>query len=496
MVRYSRLIACLMVIGILLCAFSSCKKETGDTQTSDTTKSAETTGPQTDENGFILDSLPDTLKFGNATINFLMPSEQVQNIYVDENATNLNTIKKSIVERNRKVEERLGVKFNFITKSCSWDTMGDFCNAVMGSIMTNSQEYDIIGSYNLAATTLVLNGAFTNMSNLQYLDFDMPWWSQGIREQVEMDGKIYICAGSVCHDLIRQMYVLFFNKAVLEDVGVDKHKPYDLYLNGKWTIDEYVTICKAAYKDLNGNQTADNDDRFGMIFLAELWTSPFISSYDLKITEIGEDGYPYLTYGSARVVDAVQSLCSIIHGDPAFKIIGDTNTSYNIFMSGRSAFISCNIGYNEYLQDVDFDYGIVPYPKSSEDQTETKVFLGNGHTLFGIPIDAKNDNMSAAVLECLASEGYRKITPVYFEQVLKYRYASDDIVAKVYDTMIQNVDFQFGLVWRNNFEKLADALFRECVGRNDPNWVSKWQSWEAKFEKSLSDIVAKLKQLP
>jgi len=51
--------------------------------------------------------------------------------------------------------------------------------------------------------------------------------------------------------------VIFFNKRLFREAGLDPNLPYDLQKSGKWTWDEFLRICKALTRDINNDGRMD-----------------------------------------------------------------------------------------------------------------------------------------------------------------------------------------------------------------------------------------------
>ena len=53
---------------------------------------------------------------------------------------------------------------------------------------------------------------------------------------------------------------------------------------------------------------------------------------------------------------------------------------------------------------------------ASEEEEDYHASVTNAVTLFAIPLVIQSTERASAVFECLASEGYRQVSPVVFEQ--------------------------------------------------------------------------------
>ena len=77
-----------------------------------------------------------------------------------------------------------------------------------------------------------------------------------------------------------------------------------------------------------------------------------------------------------------------------------------------------SVAANE-LREATFEYGVVPAPKWDEAQENYRNTHAYTSAFYSIPLDAKNPDMSSAVIEAMAIEGYYNVAPAYFETALK-----------------------------------------------------------------------------
>ena len=134
----------------------------------------------------------------------------------------------------------------------------------------------------------------------------------------------------------------------------------------------------------------------------------------------------------------------------------------------------------------------VPYPKYDEEQKDYVTITSFPYTLYGIPIDAPDPDMSAAVLEAMASESYRTVSPALFENAFKVKYAQDEQSSLMYDLIRSTVSFDFGRVFNNDLNGLTYSLFRSAVVSGNTNWASVMKSNEKVLNKQIDKLTKAL----
>lgn len=134
-----------------------------------------------DENGYILDNLPDDLNFQNAEVTFLIWEDcPMLEFFVE--GLNGEIINDAIFERNRIVEDRLGVKLNYVA------TLGNDTH---------------MAAYMQKAEADLTSGAPANMTFMPDTAAQpLPWCSRGIaRSSRGWITSIMICPGGPTHCL-------------------------------------------------------------------------------------------------------------------------------------------------------------------------------------------------------------------------------------------------------------------------------------------------------
>ena len=170
--------------------------------------------------------------------------------------------------------------------------------------------------------------------------------------------------------------------------------------------------------------------------------------------------------------DLIVKLCSFLHAsnDGAYFSNG-----FSIINEGRSLFASVQGSTLTSLRDVDWSYGIVPYPKANVEQDNYYTNLGFAYTNHCIPTDAPTPEMSAAVIECMASEAYRKTSPAIFETTFKYKYSNNELDVYMFDIIKSNIFIDSARIFSSSFPIWGDSavgMFRNSVINNRTEWAS------------------------
>lgn len=485
MKKMKQFISALLLISLL--ASVSC----GGAGNADTGTSApeQTDGTTTAEETTISDSLPSDLNYGGETFTMLVNgSVGAPEFFVDEQDGDV--VNDAIYNRNARVSERLNVNFKFIEEPGAFNERKTFAQRVSQSVLANDSTYDAVAGYSMAIASLAADNMLIDLNSMEYIDLAKPWWSQNLMSQSSVNGKLYFASGDISTTLTYMMYAMYFNKNIMAANNIEE--PYDLVLDGKWTLDKLLELSTGVYQDLNGDgQKKVDDDLFGLETYA-VYVDPYFYSCGLRTTELDADGVPQIStlFGSEQTQALIEKLVNAFFATNDCVISGyDSKELYKYFEQNRFMFSARAVQYGvTNLRNADFEYGILPMPKWDEAQEDYYTIASFPYSLYCIPLDAKDSDMSSAVLEALASESSKLITPAVFEVALKVKYSSDDKMAQMYDIIRASMTYDFGRVFTDNLDSLTYSMFRDSVVGENTNWASTY----AKKEKTLQSKMDKL----
>ena len=139
------------------------------------------------------------------------------------------------------------------------------------------------------------------------------------------------------------------------------------------------------------------------------------------------------------------------------------------------------------LRDASFEYGVFPTTKWDKAQENHITAASCTGSMYAIPTDAKDPDMSSAVMEALASESYCRVAPAFFE-------TADELKNLVYgDYIIKgSIMYDFGRVYSVAGLNFIPGRMRSMVVANNKNWALESASVKEQFETLLADLVKKL----
>ncbi len=487
-------LAALMLLPLAACAGDS-------TDTTDTTaasaEAATTPAPETapthDADGYLLDGIPDDLDYDGATVNFLYWSDATMPEFFVEDLTG-DIVGDSIFKRNEIVEERLGVKLEYVGTKGNSSNRDAYVAAARNAVNTQEGIYDIFASYSMAGAMLAMNGLTQDLYQYDVLDFSKPWWPKRLTEEFTVGDRLFFASGDISTNLLYMMMATYVNRGMIEDLGVKD--PYDLVLEGKWTLETMFEYCAGQYQDLNNDGKKGLEDKFGIV-VYDPCIDTFFGGCDM-ITII-HDAEGNLAINPEFAGDKTHDF--IVKMANAFNHTDDWYTQNStklrpIFAEERALFITDRAFIAEtVLRSTSVNYGIVPAPKYDEAQEEYVTTLGHPYTMYSIAADSKDGARAAAVLECLGSEAYRRVTPAIFEQTMKLKYAADNVTAQMYDTIRNGVSFDLGRVFSAVLNNIPIHLYKKSITGDNTNWASTYAAQKPVLEKLLEKVDTTLRSV-
>lgn len=423
------LLLCLLQFTVL---FAACKKEPEVTPT-ETTDNAQKGDGTVDENGYELDSINRTL--GGKTVKLLMYERAKDYIMPEKHSNGADYIADEVYMRNLELEDRLKCVFEIDFKPGEWDDRNTFVSAAEKS---GDNKVDVICTYSLWPSLLVVRGLLTNLNNLEYPELGKPWWPDSL-SNYDVDGALYYVSDNSSIEVVRAMSVMLVQNKMIEARGLESLE--DDVLNGTWTMDKMISYAMMVDTDMNVSVT---EREYGLAAWGEVAIDYMY--YGAGLTMItkdanGEFSMDVETASHKERVLAFISKLSPLCSSERF----DLPRNHDIIQSKRAMFYVANLWDVQTLDDGNI-YSVYPNPKFDETQKEYRTMSANRYDAWCIPTTAENKEDSALVIEAFASSNYRELAPLYYEDRLKIRYSKDEIGAEIFDIMRHATFLDFGRV--------------------------------------------------
>ena len=495
--KFKRILSAMLAALMLAGTLASCAAGAGDSETTD---GIEETYAET----LISDALPDDLYYNDDEVTIISRYKEgwTSGEIAVEGLTG-EPVNDAVFERNRAVENRLGIKIISIEDTGS--THDAVVNKVATSVKGGLKDYDIMAAPAYTSLAETLNGTFINLRSEQceYLDLEREWWILGFNEAIEYRGAQYAVLGSMVLSMYRFGFVTVFNKEIFNNAS--QPLLYDYVKNGTWTLDKQASIIPIFYEDDGDGRQSMTGDRYGFVSSTYTNIDAYWSACKLDIVKKDEDGNMKVVQDLDRLQGTAEKLITIFHntGDATFDFgsSGDDDIwagIRKIFSDGYSAMASFRFMEmeNAQMRNMEQEYGVVPMPKYDEAQDDYYTLLHDQFTILAVPRTVVGDNARqvSAVLEAMSSASYSIVKPVYYEETLRTKIAQDPTAGEMMDIITNNVYIDAGILYISVLGSYHHSL-RTIVNSGINSAVSTYKSKNTACGKTLQTLAKKLDRL-
>ena len=493
-----RIAALLMALLMLALCFASCANtpvvtdettagENASTEApvAGTTETPETTYP-VDENGYELDKLPE-LNYNNQEFVIFTWSNQVMWEWNEDGTTTGEKIHDAIYDRQVRAEERLGIEIVLSKQTGDWNNRNSFITTVEANVNAGSQDaFDLVGQYTPAAPIGAMKGLYSDLSEIQYLDWERPWWPSDIQESCHINNNVYFITGDITGTLVRNIHAIICNLDLAEDHNLPD--VYKLVENHEWTMDKFTELAVGTIQGIN----PDGSAAYSVTFPNNVEYDSLFYGAGFRFVDHDADGKLVMSEELAgeRLETWFQTCRAFLFDNADVEILAIN--AANGFTSGNVLFHCGGVSdVQNSLQDVSFDFAILPFPLYDKDQEDYYTITSYWVSMYSIPTNAPDPSMSAAVLECLSSYGYRYLTPVIYQESFQYRYLDTLENARMFDLLHDTLVFDPGRLFADQLN--CFAAFRQAAQEaGSTSWSSYYAAYAKSWSKSLSNIINKL----
>lgn len=479
-----KLIALLILGAMLTTSIVSCSEAPTDSNTDKTDVPAaetEVTGEaevaeETEE--VVKDDLPEK-NYDGYSYNIYTRTNTTHYQFLTEEYTG-EVLNDAIYDRNLKVQDRFNVVFT--------ETEYSDENAPTPLVMSGDTTYSLMNVRCTAANTMAQKNYLYNISNLEYIDLDKPYWDRELTEAISIGPYYFSAIGATNLTAIDFMTTLLFNKQILSENNLGDI--YTMVREGTWTFDRFGEMSGAVTRDVDGNGTYDANDTWGVLGCSKYLHCSFIQSAGAMYIHKDEANYPvYRITSDEHFINVFNRIFEICNDNNAWYLTSDTSnegtTYHNMFRNGQGLFLSTMFYYIESMRDMDYEFGIVPYPKYDENQDQYYSRISFFDTAV-IPTSVEDVERASIILEALTCESHNGVIPAYKDVALKTKYSRDMESSDMIDLVLNTRVLDLGDTYFNS--NIREGLITNMFFNDERNIVSKAKS----TEKVVSKLVEKM----
>ena len=484
-------LASLMVVGTMAACATADEEQPEDSKSTEAATEGETV---------LRDNLPGNLDYSGAEITIISRDmEGWTRGEVSVDGLNGDPVNDAVYERNKSVESRLNIKFNSILEKTTGS--GDVPNKVVTSVQAGTGEYDLMAAAAYTTFNHTISGNFANLKNLEFLDLEQPWWTQGFNEAASYHGSQFAITGVMVLSTYRRTYSTVFNKQLFDDAN--QPYLYEYVENGTWTLDKQISLVPLFHRDNGNNQQDKEGDIYGFVSDTYISIDPYQTTAELEILRKNKDGDYEWAFNNERISDLTDKVLELYYGtDGGMYVVPDPSdfqeSTRTIFSNNYAAMATLCLQALEHptMRNMTSEYGVVPIPKFDQTITTYHSAMHDGYTVAVIPTTVTGDRLDqmSAVLEAMGSASYRIIQPAYYELTLRTKIAQDPQSAEMMDLLTKSIVIDPGIIYSNNMGGFH-AQHRDVIAGKKNNSASRYKSLAKSAQKNLTRITEKLDKL-
>ena len=404
-------------------------------------------------------ALPENMKYDGASFHVLTAGNVAYNDFgYDSDSAGLNAVSEAQYRRIVLMEDQYGVKITSERKQNNnsyGNGPGYQAMAIAVSSEADTYQLGIIGGYDVAA--LARNDYLYDINSLPWVDTSKSWWDQNANKDLAIGDLLLFTNGSLTAAYSESTFAFYFNKDMAKEYLTEDQNPYQLVRDGKWTVDKLAELSRTVSEEVEVDDIMDYRDRFGIYVWADSMIG-MVEAAGSKICTIVKDGSVFLSLDNDRTVNMINAYANIAY-DTQYSLEYQSQlkanglaaeTVYTMWGEDKALFWASSTNNLARIRSLEGDFGILPYPKLSEDQTRYYSTIAPYNSQFiCVPLYlGDKQEFVGSVIEALAYHGKEIVTPAVYETTLKGAYARDEESYEMLDIIFNSYGYDFGLYYR------------------------------------------------
>jgi hypothetical protein len=471
----SRLLSLVLAL-IMLLSVSVVMIGCNDEQ-SDPNKDPSNNGNQTNDGPYAEYNIPDSLPERNFASEGLdefviatQDANMMQFFWVED--YDGGTVDNAVYRSVSAIEERFG------TTVSAYQASND--QAIKLGMTTQDGSFDFAFMLDVTAAGFSLENLFTNLYDLEALDFSKPWWPDPSVEALTYQNKMYLGSSTMSYLGLGQTFLTYFNKTIFTDNGLTF--PYEDVMAGDWYLEDLIELAEGYGNYDENNDIKDAEDTFG--FLAPNGFYGWFESFGIELIKKESDDL-ILNASCEEAYDLIEDVhYIIIESDGGYT---DTEQVVNdMFANNQSMFVYGKLrnAYDVFRYS-QVDYGILPVPKLNEDQENyNSAYTDRFFVIPASSVSGKDAQDIGFLLEALSAQGYRTIYPAYYEEAMQNRYSTDAESKQILSMLHKYRVISFSYIYGGK-ECYSRALMNLIVERQSKDYASYLAEGADKAEQKL-----------
>ena len=315
----------------------------------------------------------------------------------------------AVMDRVHKIEEDYDCDIQFTAVNPN-----DLATQIETKAMAGEKSYDLI-NMNLSILGKILPQKFLEpLNNVEGMHLGASYWYEQVTDIGTFGGKTFFVSPTF-NMIATGGNAMFYNIDMLEELKLTN--PWEYVKKGEWTWDKFVEMGTLAFKDSNGDNAVDTDDRAGAAVNDPFGDFAYYAYFGSlqKIIEENADGTVSLIMNSERSVTMYNKIHDMLKVKNFISYRPENNTNdqqavgYQFQRDGNALFHMNVMGMGKNMgREADFRFGMVPLP-SLENGDKNYCPITHNTSVYGLPIKNPDLNKAGIIFNALASIGQREV---------------------------------------------------------------------------------------
>ena len=407
----------------------------------------------------------------------------------------------AVFTRNSAVEERYGCYLDFESGLTEVnDTLASkFMDKLDKMFLAGENTYQLAAGYSYILSVKSTSGNFLNWYTMPNINLDQSWWDGEFLEYASYKGCSYIASGPLSLTAMKASACIFFDIDEVDAMMPDgTEELFREVRDGEWTIDRLMTYAKNCSTSIEGDASSRV---YGFASNRNENIDAFVYAFDMGFTVYDNDTPVIRPINASNpIVEAYEKIKNFIATDSYWYVdkddpeYGDGHVDW--LLDHKTVFTAGLLQNAEKLRKAtaDINYGILPYPKWNDEQTEYLTYKTHSHTDFAIPRtvrDAGEDEFVGTIIEALAYYSNLYVKDALYNVVLKYRDARDEDSSYCVGLILNGGRYDFANVYAFAWgdQQGPAHLFRQSLKHDTSSIASAYKAEKTRYDTVLTDFL-------
>lgn len=395
----------------------------------------------------------------------------------------------AVYERNLAFEDKCNLELAFVAAKDKDDAFTQARKEVQG----NNGDLHYFTVDHVTTASLAVEGLLYNLTDLD-IDFEQYWWDQGTYS-FSFNGNVFFMNGSWNFSDDRLTWCMIFNKKSYElqaYTGEDAN-PYQLVLDGKWTLDKFSSLIQGFSSD-NGDGKWNEEDTYGFVATPH-YSNAFFFGSGLRYTNLHEDSLPTMALSDDKgmmdkATSLVDQVITIYTSNNATWRGNDFGESYGMFKNNQALFFGEAVSYVINLnKEYEGAFGVLPVPKYNKAQEHHYTYTMGFSSTLSVPNNVAKTDILGDMTQVYSILSHKHVRPAFYDVVLTSKSVKDEESIKMLDILYEHRVYDIA----NYFDSLGlNGLFEMSAEHGNNNFARNHRSVKTKFTSKVREIFNKI----